>query len=982
MTEVYFREVDMTLNKDDKYKDYLVIQSKKIEEHDCNFIEVEHTKTGATIFQMQNNDDNNLFCISFQTIPSNSTGVAHILEHTVLCGSKNFPYKDPFFSMFRRSLNTFMNAMTGSDCTFYPASSQIEKDFYNLFKVYLDAVFFPLLRKVNFLQEGHRIEFVDKNDQAKGLKFKGVVYNEMKGALTSADDVFLYANMETLIPDTPYKFESGGDPKEIPYLSYEEFVDFHKTFYHPSRAIFFFFGNIPITKHLDFLDETLFKNIETTLSPLNPIQKQPRFETPKTKDAFYPATKDDGSDRLLGISWLTVSVSEQLDILTLSLIDSLLLETDASYLRKAILDSGLATSIESIACEQMREVPWILLCKGCHKDNLKKLEDLILTTLQKVADEGFDKSLVDSALYQLEFSKAEELSKTYSGRINYALSVFSEAILPKHHGCDPIAYLSSKKLFDELKGRLENKDFLSKFMYENIINNNHRVTLMLHPNTSLIEENNQIEKKLLDEIQKKLTEKEKKMIVEQTKKLEEHQKKKETPDKLPYLLKEDIPKDVKDFKLENKESIFYHEVFTNKVQYIDFLFPIPQIKNEDIPYLSLFAQYLTEVGFGSKSYEESLKKINSCFGHLYASLSLNVDAQDSNIVYPILKIRAVGLKSKQEGMIQTCMEIIESANFDDPKRLESLITQSNTCLNSAIVDNALSYAQSLSLSSVCKNSCLHDIWDGFQHYQFINNIHKNVKENMEDLIYHLKSLQETILRGSFETVICTDKESIDELIPIIKNQNRENMASWIPKVNTSSFSSHARLIPSPVAFTAMGFSTVKYSHPLSPAILVATKLLHNKILHREIREIGGAYGSGARYNPLLGTFHFFGYRDPNLKKTVETCKRSLKDFKELEYSSEDIWNAILGTLQTIDAPLAPGARAIVSYFWKKTRKTKELRQKYREGILDVTKEKLAEAVEVHLKPQLERSALVSFADKSFFDRNNLDTPLPLKELLG
>lgn len=965
------------LNKGDKYNNYLTLQSKEILEHNCRFIELVHEPSNATVYHIENDDDNNLFCISFQTLPNNSTGVAHILEHCVFCGSKNFPYKDPFFSMLRRSLKTFMNAMTGSDCTFYPASSQIKEDFYNLLTIYIDAVFFPCLRKVSFLQEGHRIEFTEDE---KELQFKGVVYNEMKGALTSADDRFMQANMHRLMADTPYNFDSGGDPKEIPNLTYEEFISFHKNYYHPSRAIFFFFGNIPTKEHLDFLDEKVFNKVHDALPKLDPVKKQPRFSEPKKALEFYPANRTDGSMYILGISWLTVDIADQLDILTLCLVDSLLLETDASYLKKAILDSKLATSIESCLDEQINEIPWILLCKGCKKEDLSKLERLILDTLQETVERGFDSALVQSALYQLEFSKAEIASKAHSRHSSYALKLF-DSILIKHHGVDPSVSLQSSELFSKLKARLQNSDYLSQFIYEKIVTNRHRLTLELHPDTDLIQREKAHEEALLAKIYETLGEQEKAMILQQTKTLNEYQHKRESTDKLPLLEKNAIPATVKDFALQKNDSIYSHSVFTNDVQYVDLLFPLPHIESCDIPYLGLFAQYLTEMGTAKLSYEANLQRINSCCGHLGASISLNVDAQDSSLCYPMLAIRVVGLRRRQEQMLKTVMDIIENVNFNDPKRLESLIEQSFTHLNNAIIENAFDYAQSLALSAVCKTSCLYDMWDGFQHYQFMNGLHGDLGKSMDKLIERLEALQKAILAQPFDTVLCSDKASIAELTAIIKTKTARSTPSWSPTIDLG-LSSHARLIPSPVAFTALGFTTVQYSHPLSPAILVATRLLHDKVLHKQIREIGGAYGSGARYNPILGTFHFFGYRDPNLKRTVDTCAGSLENFHKVEYRAEDLWQAKLGILQSLDFPVAPGNRALSAYNWQKTGNTKELRQKYRQAVIAVTDDQLNEAVSKHLKPQLTKSALVSFADKSFFDKDNLETPLPLKELFG
>ncbi len=349
----------------ERYGDFVVTKCLEISELNCTLKELKHEPSGAQVMHIANDDPENLFCLSFKTYPASSNGAAHILEHTVLCGSRKFPVKDPFFSMNKRSLNTFMNALTGSDFTCYPAASLNEKDFYNLMDVYIDAVFHPELKKMSFLQEGHRLEFTDPKDPKTPLEYKGIVFNEMKGSLSSVDTRLWHALMQSLVPDLPYAFNSGGDPRFIPELTYPELIAFHETFYHPSRCLFFFYGNLPLRQHLDFIAEKALKNVPS-LPPIPPLKKQRRFTAPIHREMRYPVSESDAlSERaIIAFSYLTAELLDQEEVLALSVLDCVLMETDASMLKSALMESGLCIHAEGYMDTEMSEVPYAMSVKG------------------------------------------------------------------------------------------------------------------------------------------------------------------------------------------------------------------------------------------------------------------------------------------------------------------------------------------------------------------------------------------------------------------------------------------------------------------------------------------------------------------------------------------------------------------------------------------------------------------------------------------
>ncbi len=348
------------------YNGFTLTKIFPIPELQCVLRELVHEKTGAQVMHIENEDPENVFCLSFRTLPDTSNGVAHILEHTVLCGSEKFPVKDPFFAMNRRSLNTFMNALTGSDFTCYPAASQVSKDFYNLLDVYIDAVFKPLLNELSFLQEGCRLEFSTPDNPETLLEYKGIVYNEMKGALSSPTTRLSEAINETLFPHLTYGINSGGDPKVIPELTYHDLKEFHRTYYHPSRCLFFFYGNMPLEQHLDFIAEHALQNVEK-LDPIPQLPLQPRFREPREKIMAYPISPDeDPKDKtLLAFSWLTCHILEQQELLALSVIEIALLDNDASPLKMALLKSGLCKQVSAYSEDEISEVPFIIVLIGC-----------------------------------------------------------------------------------------------------------------------------------------------------------------------------------------------------------------------------------------------------------------------------------------------------------------------------------------------------------------------------------------------------------------------------------------------------------------------------------------------------------------------------------------------------------------------------------------------------------------------------------------
>ncbi len=932
------------------YKDFLVTKYSPLHELKSTLVELVHEPTGARIVHIANDDPENLFCLSFQTLPTSSNGVAHILEHTVLCGSKKFPVKDPFFSMTRRSLNTFMNALTGQDFTCYPASSQVEKDFYNLLEVYLDAVFFPELKRLSFLQEGHRLQFVDGK-----LQFQGVVYNEMKGAMNCSESRLWQAVAKRLLPNLPYAYNSGGDPKDIPSLSYEELLEFHQAFYHPSRCLFFFYGSLPLKKHLDFIAHHVLNKAEKT-ALLDPLPLQPRFHSPVRAIDFYPADANENlADKTqIAFAWLTAHLSQQSDVLALCLLESILLENDASILKMALLKSGLCKEVDASLDIEMSEVPFSVVCRGCNAESEEALRTLLFKTLQTIANAPIDPDLIEAALHQLEFQRTEIAGEGGP----FGLTLFMRAALLKQHGNEPEQALLIHSLFAELRDRLKDKDYLPSMLRKYLLDNRHFVTQILLPDPELEKREKAEEQERLSAIEERLTPEKKEAILQESKELLKYQEAAihQSLDCLPKVTLEDIPPHPKDFSLTHLKTnyfdVYHHDCFTNKIIYADLIFDLPHIELEDLPLLSLLSKLWTEVGCGGKTYEETLQFMQANIGEIDAHLALHVSSHNPDILMPAFSLRGKSLHRKAEPFFQLLYDLAKGPDFSDHARMREWLLQHVTELEGDLSGSALNYAIQSSLSGYSEASFIYNQWHGLPYYQFVKRIAKDKKGLW---MKRLSSLAKKLTSASNpHLVLSCGKEELATL----KKANFYKLAKWTPSESAprwkgnyplTAVESQIRLFPSPVAFTALGLRTASYKDPDVAELMISTQLFENVVLHKEVREKGGAYGSSASYSPTTGNYHFYSYRDPHFAQTLETFAKAIDQIGAGHFTLQELEEAKISLINAMDTPVVPGGRAIVAYSWLRSERTYDARQKLRNEILSATKEQISAAVLRNIK---------------------------------
>lgn len=968
------------LNKvGDHFRGFKVTKVFPIKELQCELIELIHEKTGARVLHIANDDPENLFCLSFQTLPESSNGVAHILEHTVLCGSKKFPVKDPFFAMTRRSLNTFMNAFTGSDFTCYPAASQVEKDFYNLLEVYLDAVFHPILNELSFLQEGWRLEFAVPDDVNSSLEFKGIVFNEMKGALVSGSSRLSECINAALFPNLTYGINSGGDPKDIPSLTYEQLKEFHEKYYHPSRCLFFFYGNLPLSKHLEFISDQLLDHVEPK-PQLPPVPLQKRFSEPVFQEHTYPISDEEEKEdkTMIAMAWLTCHILEQEELLALSVIEIALMDNDASPLKMALLKSGLCKQAHAYVETEITEIPFVLVMKGCNPQDAEALQKTVFMTLEWLAIEGIPLELIENAIHQLEFYRSEITGDSAP----FGLSLFMRSALLKQHGGLPEDGLMIHTLFSNLRKRIaEDPKYLSERIRKYFLDNSHFVRIVMKPDAELANKELEAEKAVLAKLKEGLSEEAKSDIVRKSKELAALQESQNEQDQdvLPKVTLKDVPKHSRDYDLIVKQygnlEVFYHSCFTNEIVYADLVFPLPRIKEEDLSYVRLFSSLLTQMGCAGRDYVENLAYIQGNTGGVGAGMALNIQAADHSKFYPSFHVKGKAVYRKTEQFFKLLHDLVWKADFSDIPRLKEIIMKQYTALQSSLNQNAMKYAINLSATGINEAAKIANDWYGLNYYWKIQDLAQNFDAKAKDLVQKMEELKEKLLGlKDAQLVITCDQHHFDGLVLNrfygLQDMEDKEFCHWIGGYSLPKVHPQGRVVSSPVAFTSQVINTIPYVHRDAPALNLAAHLMDNVFLHTRLREQGGAYGGGASSNAISGSFYFYSYRDPNISSTFKAFQEAAHFIMEGKFDDDDLEEAKLEMIQAMDSPVSPGSRGDLAYGWLREGRTPEVRQAFRERLLSLTKRDIQKAVKHYLIEEMSNATPVAFAGRELLEKEN------------
>ena len=905
---------------------------------------------------LESDSNEKVFMVAFRTIPEDSTGVAHILEHTALCGSKKYPVRDPFFMMIRRSLNTFMNAFTSSDWTAYPFATLNKKDFNNLLGVYLDSAFFPNLDSLDFAQEGHRLEFKEKNNPESEIEIKGVVYNEMKGAMSSITSQLWHGMSQHLYSSSTYKHNSGGDPENIIDLSHEDLVNFHQKHYHPSNATFFTFGNVDPLEIQSFIKENVLDNFSPS-DEVVAVKNEDRLESPKVVSDFYNPQPGDENNHHIVLSWLLNESHNPVQLLETYLMSNILLDNSASPLRKVLESTKLGKSpspLTGLEADQ-KELVFAAGLEGVDSNKSKEVEKLIMDCLTKLVEDGVPKDLIDSSLHQLEIRQREI---TGSG-MPFGLQIMLTCLPACIHNDNPLNVLDLDSAFNTIKNNLKTENYIENLIDRSLIKNNHRLTYSLIPDTELNKKNEEKIQNKVFEITKNFSLDDKKNLIKLANDLENRQNSIDDPEVLPKVTKEDIP-EKRNYAspiafAENESTNYFYKSGTNGIVYHSMIFPCDALDENELKIASLFSNTLTDIGLGKDGYEDIQKYQSSITGGISASFITLPNKSDDTFKLA-LKVSSKSLEGNESYMQDLILRTVKESSFDETKRIEELLEFISSDNEKSVIQNGHILSMSNAASQISDIASTNDLTSGLRFIHNTNHLSKLIGEDDELAKYLelLRSINSKISNtpSHLFTASALDKAklnldfTIKENTHHYKNQGlvalQSNPIGWITG--------------SQVCFCAEAFPTVDYKHEDAPALTVLGTVLRNGYLHSAIREKGGAYGAGASQDSNNKVFKFFSYRDPKCTETFKEFKKS-REWSIKNITEEQLEEGVLGVISSIDKPLSPFGEAMSDFMSSLDQKTQDERLSFRSKVKECSLADLAMVSEKYLFNESKRSAI-------------------------
>ena len=933
--------------------------------------EYRHSKTGASHYHIASDNPENVFLVALRTVPKDSTGVAHILEHTALCGSEKYPVRDPFFMMIRRSLNSFMNAFTSSDWTAYPFASNNRKDFENLLQVYLDAVFFSRLHPLDFAQEGHRLEFKDPKDPNSELEFKGVVFNEMKGAMSSVPSQLWQTLCKYLFPSTTYHYNSGGDPEAIPDLSYEQLQSFYQSHYHPSNAIFMTFGDIPAAEHQARFEDLALNRFEA-LNTHIAVGDETRYHAPLRVQESYPLPpSEDTADKThVVVAWLMGKSTELETQLEAQLLAGVLLDNSASPLMHALETSSLG-SAPSPMCgleDSMREMVFACGVEGSNVSSADEVEKLILDTLKNVAENGIPKEDVDAVLHQLELRQREIGGDGYP----YGLQLILTALGSATHRGKPIELLNLDPALQAIRAKTASPDYI-KQLAQNLLDNPHRVTLVMSPDQQIQARAEQAEKDRLNALKTTLSDEQKQQIIEQAAALAERQTMEEDESILPKVTLQDVPLDTPALQFDTAQfgNLPYTQYGrgTNGLVYQQLLISLPELTEHELSLLSIYTLVATELGLGEQSYlQVQARQAQVCGGiSAYTTMRGGINDEQETQAYLVLSSKALLRNAKEQAKLMR--DTLEQLRFDEFERLKELIAQLKGRRESAITGNGHGLAMSAASAGMSPIAKVNEDLGGLSGIRMLKQLSARIenKESLASLAGELAAIYQKMLTSSKELLIIAEDDQLQslcsDLAPIWQDFNNDPLSSFgLPKLRA--VNKEFWLANSQVNFCAKAYPTVPSGHPDAPVLTVLAVYLRNGYLHRAIREQGGAYGGGASQDSNIAAFRFYSYRDPRLQETLEDFDKSIAWMLNTAVSAQGLEEAILGVVGSIDKPGSPAGEAKQDYHSNIFGRTIAERRQFRQRVLAVSAEDLVRVCERYFSNTEASIAIVSNETKA------------------
>ena len=901
-----------------------------------------HVKTGAELLSLENDEENKCFGITFATPPSDSTGVAHILEHSVLCGSRKYPLKDPFVELIKGSLNTFLNALTYADRTCYPIASVNLRDFYNLVDVYLDTVFHPVLARETFEQQGWHYEM---NDPADPLIYKGVVFNEMKGAYSSPQSVLSRYAQASLFPDQLYKLSSGGDPNDIPNLTYEQFTAFHRDYYHPSNARIFFSGNDSPEERLRLLDGYL-RDFDAR-PPLAPVPLQARFEQPVSVTHSYAVSSDGDAERKaqVCVNWLLTEMTSPEMALSLSVLRHILIGTPASPLRKALLDSGLGEDLAGNGMvTHLRQSYFSVGLRGTRVADAAAIESLILDTLRRLADDGIDPAAVEAALNTVEFDRRE----MNSGGTPRGLTQMFSALTTWIYGGNPWGPLAFAAPLESVKSQAQSGPYFEGMIRRLLVDNPHRTTLTLRPDPTLLSEHEAMEKAKLDAAHAAFGPGEIEEVVARTGALKRRQ---ETPDPpeivatLPMLGRADLPRENApvpiSIETQDGARIITHDIETSGIAYLDVGLDLHRLPPELLPYATLFGRAILQLGTSREDYVRLTQRIGRVTGGIRSEMFTG-SVHGGGEAAAWLFLRGKALASRTGEMLDILRDVLTSARWDDRERFRQIAVEEKARMESALASADAGYVLTRLGSTLSEAGWAEERLRGLESLFFLRTLIGKIDTDWPAVREALGLVQRCLVsRDALLCNITLDANNWAQAGPLVRSfvaslpTTSAERVSWNWQTGPEA-ENEAWTVPSQVG--SVGKSANLYALGLSESgsSSVICRYLSTSWLWQQVRVQGGAYGGTCLFEPHTGVLSFLSWRDPNVDSTFAVYDGAGEFLRAASLDDTELTRSIIGTIGRMDTYRLPDARGYVSLLRHLTGETDAWRRGWRDQVLSTT----------------------------------------------
>jgi presequence protease len=918
---------------------YDLVEERHILEINSRARLFEHKKTGAMVLSLLNEDDNKVFSINFRTPPRDNTGVPHILEHSVLCGSRKYKVKEPFVELLKSSLQTFLNAVTFPDKTCYPVASQNRQDLYNLMDVYLDSVLYPRISRHIFEQEGWHYE-LDQPDSP--LKYKGVVFNEMKGAYSSPESLLADYSQQSIFPDSTYGFDAGGDPEEIPGLAYEDFVDFHKKFYHPSNAFIFFYGDNPEEERLEKLSEYLdeFDKLEVDSSIVAQGKKPLNQKIVKS----YSASNDNNPKSYLTMNWLLPETFDARLNLRLRILDFILTGMPASPLRKVLIESGLGEDLTGAGLEtDIRQMYFSTGLMGVESENLDKVEKLIDSTLNDLADQGIDPEIIKAALNSLEFA----LRENNTGSFPRGMALMFRALTTWLYGETPFTLLEFSPVLDEIKKQVQSGEKLfENLIKDQLLNNSHKSVVILEPDPTLEARIQEKENARLEEFKQSLSKNELEGIIRNTRELKKAQSMPDDPKELsriPRLRRTDLEKELKTTQREEKEinqvKVLFHPQPTAGIFYLDLGFDLHFLPQKYLAYTPLFGRALVEMGTGKQDFVKLTTRIRQKTGGISPSIfSHSIMGQKDSACR--LFLRGKSLPQNIEELCNILKDIIMDVNLDNKDRFRQIVLEEKASMEQSLVPAGHRFVATRLKARYNEADWAQEHMSGISYLLFLRHLAGLIDKNWDQVRKDLEEIKFLLFHKDSMLINITAEQSLFE-----DNQDLlHSFLSLMPKYDISPSpwvscclpGNEGIFIPSRVNYVGKSVDLNSSGYKFHGSSLVAGRFLRAGWLWDQIRVQGGAYGAFGSYDYLSNIMAFASYRDPNITETIKAFQGSGAYLTRDELDRDEVEKSVIGAIGEMDSYQLPDAKGFTSMARYLAGITHEHRQKVREEILATT----------------------------------------------